>query len=133
MKGSEYTAYIYSMTWKIRCLVFHGMGVVQINFHGFPLHMFLMFTLKRWLMLFLLCSFGTSPLKHGHIHGQKLPASTGPLWWHLTVDGDAESIWPGAKPGEKLGAAFPRARWLHINYKSWCIVMDEAPNSTWSS
>lgn len=60
-----------------------------------------------WCSLFLSC--GAHPLKHGHLRGQKLPASTGPLWRCITVDGDPESIWPGAEPGEKLGAAFPRA------------------------
>lgn len=60
-----------------------------------------------WCSLFLSC--GAHPLKHGHLRGQKLPASTGPLWRCITFDGDPESIWPGAEPGEKLGAAFPRA------------------------
>lgn len=55
-------------------------------------------------------SCGSCSCKHEHTHGQNLPVSVGTLWWRgVTVNGDPASIWPGAKSGEKPGAALPRS------------------------
>ncbi len=80
----------------LRVLTIHSLCTVMCN-------------KSRTLIDVFLFSGGACPLKHGHINEQKLPVSAGPLWRCITVDGDPESVWPGAKPGEKLGAAFSRA------------------------